>query len=162
MHFGLNAAVTTMSIKIIPADASHLDALVPLVDAYRKFYRQESDIEATRSFMHERLENKNNDAFVFLAVNEQDQYVGFAQLFSCYSTVSLGKIFILNDLFVDPNSRKQGVGEALLKRSIDFGNEHSCKKLMLRTEVTNVTAQSVYERVGWIKDEKFFTYNFTY
>ncbi len=151
-----------MTIKVIPADMSHLEVLVPLVDAYRKFYRQESNLEATRTFMSERLENKNHDAHVFLAVNEQDAFIGFAQLFSCYSTVSLGKIFILNDLYVDPNSRKQGVGEALLKRSIEFGKEHSCKKLMLRTEVTNVTAQSVYERVGWIKDEKFFTYNFTY
>jgi ribosomal protein S18 acetylase RimI-like enzyme len=150
-----------MPIKIISATEEHLNALVPLVDAYRQFYQQPSDLQGARVFIEEHLKNKTS--VIFIAQDtDTNSYAGFTQLFSCYTTIGLGHCYILNDLYVDPSFRQRGIGEALLKHAISFGKEQKAKKLSLRTETTNHTAQRLYERVGWIRDEQFYTYKFTY
>ena len=70
----------------------------------------------------------------------------------------MARIFILNDLFVSPEARGQGVGSALLAAAADFGRRAGACRLALTTETTNTVAQSVYERMGWVRDTSFYTY----
>jgi len=60
-------------------------------------------------------------------------------------------IYILNDLFVSKEYRKQGVGVALLNKAKQLCREQNYKGLGLQTETTN-PAQHLYERLGWKKD----------
>ena len=68
------------------------------------------------------------------------------------------RIWILNDLFVDPEKRKKGVGGALLDAAREFGHANGATYLSLETQTTNKTAQSLYESKGWERDHEFFTY----
>ncbi|MEM7381595.1 MAG: GNAT family N-acetyltransferase, partial [Bacteroidota bacterium] len=86
--------------------------------------------------------------------------IGFTQLFTSFSSVSMQAVYILNDLFVDPEYRKQGVGELLLNRAKDHCIEYNYKGLALETAVDN-PAQKLYERLGWVKDSHCFHYFWT-
>ncbi|MBE9488803.1 MAG: GNAT family N-acetyltransferase [Bacteroidetes bacterium] len=135
-------------MNIIRAHIEHLDLIVKLFDAYRVFYRKPSNKDAAKQFLFERLKNK--DSIIFLAfVN--DEAVGFTQLYSSFSSVSMQPIYILNDLFVDENYRKQGIGVALLHKAKQLCRETNYKGLALQTETTN-PAQHLYESLGWVKD----------
>jgi GNAT superfamily N-acetyltransferase len=68
------------------------------------------------------------------------------------------RLWILNDLFVTPTARKQGVGEALLEHARRLALETGARGLMLETAVENVTAQRLYERLGWRREVDFYTY----
>ena len=143
-----------MTLEIYRADASHLDALVPLFDAYRVFYRQPSDPGAVEAFLAARL--AQSDTVIFLA--DSGGPVGFTQLFPSFSSVSVKRLWILNDLFVRPEARRGGVAKALLERARQHALDTHAKSLVLSTEVDNRSAQRLYEALGWRRDKAFYTY----
>ena len=141
-----------MTIK--KADIWDLKKLAPLFDAYRVFYEQPSNLEDAITFLEQRFENQENIVFLAMVSNEP---VGFTQLYKTFSSVSLKPFYILNDLYVNPDYRKQGVGEALLKEAKKFCKEQNAKGLALETAIDN-PAQKLYERVDWKKDTDYFHY----
>ena len=118
------------------------------------FYGQESEPHRTRKFLQSRLQA--GDSIIFLAEDEAGA-VGFIQLFPSFSTVSLERLYILNDLFVLPRSRGRGVGRLLLRKAQNYCSEKGYKGLALETAVDN-PAQKLYEALGWMRDTHCFHY----
>ena len=143
-------------MNIIRAQLQHTDLIAPLFDAYRQFYKADSDLEASRVFIHQRL--LNNESIIFLALDDY-KAIGFVQLYPLFASVALQSLWLLNDLYVDPSARKQGTGEALMKKAEDFASEKNSRGLFLRTATDNIPAQRLYERCGWVRDEKFYRYD---
>lgn len=166
-------------MQIIRANLEHLEPLVPLVDAYRQFYKQPSDPEAVRKYLWERLEN--SQCVVFLAYESEHQPsplplgggnrgvgaegqtpLGFTLLYHHWSTVALGYVWLLNDLFTTPAARRKGVAWALLEAARDFAQEGGGKRMWLRTAVDNVQAQALYEKFGMVRDAQFYRYDLVF
>jgi len=137
------------------ATVSDLDLLVPLFDAYRQFYRQATDPARARRFLLERFEH--NQSIIFLAFAD-GVAVGFAQLYPSFSSGAMARIFILNDLFVAADARGHGTGRQLLDAAAEYGRRVGALRLVLSTEITNTTAQRLYEGAGWKRDTAFFVY----
>lgn len=130
--------------------------LVPLFDAYRQFYRQEPNEELARRFLSERL--RQSESTILLALSSADDAAGFTQLFPSFSSVAAARSFILNDLFVAPGARRQGVARLLLRAAVNYGRAAGAARLTLSTEVTNRTAQALYEAEGWKRQTDFYVY----
>jgi GNAT superfamily N-acetyltransferase len=145
-------------ILIKRAGLEDMDAAAPLFDAYRQFYGQRSDLAAARAFLDERLRRGESVVFLAVADGPEGRAVGFMQLYPSFTSVSLGRLWILNDLYVDPGVRRGGVGRRLLERARDWAVETQAKGLVLSTGVTNKTAQSLYESCGWTRDDEFHHY----
>ena len=141
-------------MQIVRADVSQVEQVAPLFDRYRQFYGQPSDLNRAAEFLRDRL--TNNESIVFLAVAETA--LGFTQLYLSFSSVSLQKVWILNDLFVLPEARNRGVGIALLERAKAWGIETQAKRIGLSTAIDNLAAQSLYEKAGYLKDPAFYHY----
>jgi GNAT superfamily N-acetyltransferase len=142
-------------LRIARAGLSDLDDLAPLFDGYREFYRQRSDPTAARAFLRERIERDESAIYLAYAGREA---AGFTQLYPSFSSVSLKRLWILNDLFVRTDIRRGGVGRALLERARLHAVETGAKGLVLSTGVRNKAAQTLYESCGWRKDDEFFQY----
>ncbi len=140
-------------MRIVFADPSHIDILLPLFEGYRTFYKQQPNPEASKAFLLERMQQQ--EATVLLALSNQGAALGFTQLFPIFSSVSLEPMYLLNDLFVAPEARKQGVGAALLNAAKELCKKQQRKGLLLQTASDN-PAQKLYERLGWIKEEDLF------
>ncbi|MDA0875209.1 MAG: GNAT family N-acetyltransferase, partial [Bacteroidetes bacterium] len=100
------------------ATAADIPVLTHLFDGYRVFYLKPSDLQGARAFMTARLEN--GDSVIFLAEDATGAALGFTQLYPLFSSVRMRAIWLLNDLFVAPTARKQGVGRALLLHAQAF------------------------------------------
>jgi GNAT superfamily N-acetyltransferase len=144
-------------MKIIRATKEHLSLIVPLFDAYRVFYEQVTDEKKAKSFLEKRFDR--DESIIFLALVE-NKPAGFVQLFTSFSSVSLESIYILNDLYVAPSFRGNGIGEALLNKAKEQCASMKFKGLALETANTN-PAQYLYERLGWEKDIECFHYFWT-
>ena len=144
-------------ITIVKGNQEHLEQLVPLFDGYRIFYKQASDPAGARDFLKGLIDR--NDSVVFLAFLDQ-QAVGFTQLFTSFSSVSMRPLLILNDLYVAPEQRGKGIGEALLSHAQTYCQQLNYKGLALETALDN-PAQALYERLGWEKDTHCFHYFWT-
>lgn len=145
-------------IEIKRIDHNEANLVVGLFNQYRIFYGKFSDLGMAKAFIDARLEH--NESVIFVALDE-NKPVGFTQLYPKYSSVRLVKNWILNDLFVDPQNRKQGIGEALIKTVMDFAKGQGAAYVQLETAVDNFTAQSLYEQIGFVKqgpDEEFLLY----
>jgi GNAT superfamily N-acetyltransferase len=143
-------------IRTARAELDDLDALAPLFDGYRRFYRQASDPAGARAFLAERI--KRGESVIFVAIAE-GVVVGFTQLYPSFSSVSMERLWVLNDLFVAAEARGSGAGRALLERAERWAAETGAKGLILSTETTNLTAQRLYEACGWVKDDEFVHYH---
>ena len=128
---------------------------MPLFDGYRQFYRQTSEPDRIRRFLLDRFEH--NQSVIFIAWKSEIA-VGFAQLYPSFSSGALARIYILNDLFVDPGARQGGAGTAVLQAASDYGRRVGALRLVLSTELTNTVAQSLYEKLGWKRNTEFCTY----
>ena len=110
-----------------------------------------------RIFLQRRVEK--NESVIFMAI-EEEIAVGFVQLYPTFSSVTMEKFYILNDLFVTTTHRKKGIGGRLLIQAQKFAVDFKLKGLALETAKDN-PAQKLYERLGWDKDTDFYHYFWT-
>ena len=137
------------------ATLTDLAALVPLFDGYRRFYGQPSDPARAERFLRERL--AGDESVIFLAL-EGTTALGLVQLYPSFWSVAACRSWILNDLYVIPESRGAGVGRALLERARAHAESTGAGGMSLATQRSNVTAQRLYEGLGWVRDQEFFHY----
>jgi GNAT superfamily N-acetyltransferase len=143
------------SIRVTRCTAEDLAEVTDLFDSYRTFYGQPSQRECCSRFLSERISQQ--ESVIFLAYRDS-KTVGFVQLYPSFSSLAMNRIWILNDLFVVDSARKNGVGTALLQAAENFARESNAVRLTLTTGVENLTAQSLYESLGWQRDEAYFQY----
>lgn len=143
-------------IDVQQAVPSDLGELVPLFDQYRVFQGKTSDPAAAKTFLRARFDDR--DSVVFIA-REDGAAAGFAQLYPSYSSVSVARIFILNDLFVHASVRRKGVASALLAAVERYAWSLGAARLTLNVARDNQTGQALYEREGWSRDAQFFMYH---
>lgn len=144
-------------IAIRQAGLADIDALVPLFDAYRQFYGRACNLDGAREFLLARL--NHNESTIFIA-QDAGKAIGFAQLYPSFSSASLARTFILNDLFVDENSRKKGTGRQLITAAVEHARSLGAVRLTLSTAIDNETAQALYNTTGWKRDEQFIVYHY--
>lgn len=132
-----------------------LEQVAKLFDEYRIFYQQESDRLKATTFIKERITQQ--DSVIFVVKNQQNEIVGFTQLYPSFSSVSAQHTWILNDIFVIEKYRGKGFGKALLDQAKSFAASTHAKGLSLMTAESNLSAQKLYESQGYQK-QKFLSY----
>ncbi|GGI15262.1 GNAT family N-acetyltransferase [Gottfriedia solisilvae] len=143
-------------MRVFQAKTSEVKEVAKLFDQYRVFYKQESNIEAAEAFISERMENNES---VILVVEEEGEFLGFTQLYPSFSSVSMKRLWILNDLFVSKTARNKGVAQYLLDTAKQFAIETSAKSLDLQTANDNFAAQALYEKNGYELEKDFRSYS---
>jgi GNAT superfamily N-acetyltransferase len=139
-----------MPATIAHAAPADLDALSRLFDAYRQFYDQPSDLESARDWLRNRLRFGESKVLV---ARQGGDIVGFAQLYPMFSSVRMARSWILNDLFVLPATRRQGVARALLDAAAEFARDDGAALISLETTRDNATARATYRAAGWREDD---------
>ena len=144
------------SITVRQAVFSDLGELAQLFDQYRVFQGKDSDLSAARAFLKARFDH--GESVVFIAY-ENSLPLGFAQLYPSYSSTSLARVFILNDLFVHEKGRRMGVASKLLAALESYAWSHGAARVTLNVAKDNASGQALYEAKGWSKDAQFFMYH---
>lgn len=142
-----------MVLQIKQASIDDINIVAPLFNAYRIFYNQASDMAGATNFLYERIVKNQSTLFIaFINV----EAVGFTQLYSIFSSVSLRPALLLNDLYIAERASKLGIASALLNKAKEFGKQNNAGWLLLETAFDNYNTQSLYEKNGWIKQNDFF------
>ena len=148
-----------MGVKVIRADDSHLESLLPLFNGYREFYEQSHDEDGARAYLKARI--NNDEAVIFLAVSPDDpnRYVGFVLLYPTFDSVEMTAVRVLHDLFVDPGYRQCGIGRSLMNAARDLCQTTGTARIDLATAISNKNAQALYESLGYERDTDFYQYS---
>ena len=140
-------------MKIIQAGLINLKDTTELFDLYRQFYNQESDFENLRRFLVSRIISKES---TILIAYEDDYPLGFIQLSSVFSSITMERVWLINDLFVMEDYRNIGIGSALLNAAAKFGKKSNAKWFLLRPGSENRMRHRLYEKNGWLVERELF------
>jgi GNAT superfamily N-acetyltransferase len=144
-------------LRIEPIAAGQMDELLPLIAAYQRFYEVEQiDDERNRAFFS-RFIAPSEDGML-LGARGDGELLGYACLYWSFTSLVPAETVLMNDLYVNPTTRGQGVGRALIEASAAVGRERGAQRLEWMTQTDNETAQRLYdstgaERSSWIEYE---------
>jgi GNAT superfamily N-acetyltransferase len=134
-------------MEIRAAKPDEVEELLPLMRAYCDFYEFDPPDEGLREMVSSLISNPEQGA-VFIAQDESDAAVGVATLGWRWSSSRGARIGHLEDLFVKPEARGDGVAEALIEACAELCRERGAPGLDWLTRPDNHRARAVYERVG--------------
>lgn len=147
---------------IRPASLADIADLAPLFDDYRLFYKQPSDRAGAERFVAERIEKQDTRFFIAKhnkGTRDSGAALGFVHLIPSLGTLAMRPIWYLEDLFVIPSARRQGVARALMLDAESFARETGAERLTLSTANDNHAAQALYLSLGYVRDEYFWQFH---
>jgi ribosomal protein S18 acetylase RimI-like enzyme len=137
--------------------ASDLVNVAQLFDLYRQFYEQPANPQRAYDFILDRF--TLGESVILVAESADNGMLGFCQLYPTFCSVEAAPIYSLYDLFVLPEARKSGAGRQLLLAAEARAATDGKVRMDLTTAKTNLPAQSLYEALGWARDDIFYAYN---
>jgi GNAT superfamily N-acetyltransferase len=132
---------------IEPAVPADVPAIVSLIGELAEFERLLDQFVATEAALHESLFGARRYAEVLMA-RVDGESVGFALFFHNYSTFRAQPGIYLEDLYVRPAFRGEGIGEALLKRIAKLAVERGCGRFEWSVLDWNQRAVEFYKALG--------------
>ena len=144
-------------MRIVQATLEHLDLLTPLFIKYREFYGELPFPDSSRKFLETRLKRKESVIYMALA-DDEDRLLGYCQLYPSFSSLSLKRVWILNDIYVAEDARRQLVADRLLQTAKKMAKDTNAIRLRVATSQNNLAAQKTYESIGFREDTVFKNY----
>lgn len=146
-------------MKIIEPKLDSIDPLVELFDLYRVFYGKKPDPQQARLFLTERIERQ--DSVIYLSLTDQNEGIGFIQLYPIFSSTRMCRHWLLNDLYVKKEYRGKGYSISLMEKAKQLAVQSRAAGLLLETEKTNVIGNKLYPQVGFSLDAEHNYYHWT-
>ncbi|KKI93496.1 hypothetical protein WQ54_04520 [Bacillus sp. SA1-12] len=148
MKIGHNFFIRQATIQDLPK-------LVPIFDSYREYFKQEKNPQEVLCFLFAKFERL--ESVIFIA-EKDNEIIGFAQLYPVFSSLSLQRVWLLNDFFISEDFRNLGVGKQLFSNVKEFTILTKPKGIELSVEHENKQAWTFWEKQGFKLDDEFRSY----
>ncbi len=136
-----------LPINIRVADRNDLEIILDFILVKAQFDREDYAVQTNLNKLDKTLFGDRPLAHVLLA--ELDNHpVGFALFFYTYSSFLAQPGIWLDDLFVQPQMRHQGIGTALIKHLISRAKTEECGRIEWTVAVDNHPAIDFYQQQG--------------
>jgi GNAT superfamily N-acetyltransferase len=133
-------------VVVRPAERKDRPQLLELMQGYFAFYRTPFDQPRVEALLD--LLEQDPGLGVQLVADADGRLQAFASLYACVDTLVADRILVMNDLFVDPSLRSQGIGATLFDASLAYATAHGYARLDWVTAEDNHDAQRFYDRHG--------------
>jgi GNAT superfamily N-acetyltransferase len=138
--------------EIAPVSGGEFEQLLPLIAAYQRFYEvEEVDEERNRAFFRRFLAPSEDG--MLLGARGGGSLLGYACLYWHFSSTLARETVLMNDLYVEADTRGKGVGRALIEASREVARERGAAHLEWATAPDNLTAQRLYDSTGAERSE---------
>lgn len=137
-----------MPLQIRPATPTDLPLVLEFIHGLAAYEKLSHEVEATEAKLGATLFGPRPAAECVLAFTDPVTPVGFAIFFTNYSTFLAKPGLYLEDLFVKPEFRGQGIGKALLLHLAGLANERGCGRMEWSVLDWNQPAIDFYESLG--------------
>ncbi|HIK08302.1 MAG TPA: GNAT family N-acetyltransferase [Trichormus sp. M33_DOE_039] len=137
----------TNNLIVRCAEPDDSKALFELIQGLAEYEKLSHAVTGNAPALHEHLFGSRKYIEAILAEYE-GKAVGFALFFHNYSTFLTKPGLYLEDLFVLPEYRRQGIGKALLIKLAQIAVERDCGRLEWTVLDWNESAQAFYRSMG--------------
>jgi len=147
-------------IRIDPATPADVPTIRALIRELAEFERLLHEANATEEQLRDSLFGPNPGAEVVIA-RIGDEVAGFALFFHNFSTFLGKRGLYLEDLYVRPQFRGKGCGEALLRHLAKIALERDCGRFEWSVLDWNQRAIDFYKSLGAVPMNDWTTYRVT-
>ncbi|OOF39216.1 GNAT family N-acetyltransferase [Rodentibacter rarus] len=105
-------------MKIFKAEQWNIEVLLPLFERYRLANGMTENPDRTLTFLSNRI--RFNESLFFIAVNGQNEAVGFVQLYPRLSSLQLQRYWQLTDIYVVDGAQQTEIYTALISKAKEF------------------------------------------
>ncbi|WP_410687477.1 GNAT family N-acetyltransferase [Avibacterium paragallinarum] len=116
-------------MKIFKAEQWNLELLLPLFEQYRLSQGMAENPDRTLTFLINRI--RFSESIFFLAVDAQNQALGFIQLYPRLSSLQLQRYWQLTDIFVLPQQNSTEIYTALIAKAKEFVRYTQSSRLVI-------------------------------
>ncbi|MFQ1049732.1 GNAT family N-acetyltransferase [Avibacterium paragallinarum] len=116
-------------MKIFKAEQWNLELLLPLFEQYRLSQGMAENPDRTLTFLTNRI--RFSESIFFLAVDNQNQALGFIQLYPRLSSLQLQRYWQLTDIFVLPQQNSTEIYTALIAKAKEFVRYTQSSRLVI-------------------------------
>lgn len=141
-----------LSMNIKSIEQVDITEAARLFDLYRQFYKQPADAALALKFVTDRV--RKRDSLILLA-EDTPHLAGLLQVYPTFSSISASDVWLINDLYVDQQYRKRGIGNALVKHVQHLAKDIGIAQIRISTEMSNAAAQRLYASLGFAADDRF-------
>lgn len=142
------ASAQTSPFRLRPAAAPDVEQILELIRGLAEYEQLSEQCVVSADQLREHLFGERPVAEAWVAEAREQQLVGFALFFTSFSTF-LGKPgLFLEDLYVVPRARGQGVGHALMLKLARIAVERDYGRFEWNVLDWNARAIRFYEQLG--------------
>ena len=149
-----------MTLHIRAGERADVPLIAELIRGLAKYERLEDEVTMTEAKLDRALFGERAYAETLIA-EDGGGAVGFALFFHNFSTFLAQPGIYLEDLFVLPEHRGEGVGKALLEKLAQLAVERECGRLEWAVLDWNKSAIGFYERLGAKPNSEWTVYRLT-
>jgi GNAT superfamily N-acetyltransferase len=133
--------------------------LLPLMRGYCDFYAVRPTDGELLTMSRALISDPDREGLQLVAREPTGAAVGFATIFWSWSTLSASRTGVMNDLFVAPAARGQGIAGTLIDACVERGRVRGASALTWQTGRDNARARSLYDRHGAQREENWIDYS---
>lgn len=149
-----------MSITINFAAEEEVGLILDFISQLAEYEKLSQEVTATEASLRVALFSPRPYAECLIA-RFNGMPAGFALFFHNFSTFLGMPGIYLEDLFVYPALRGNGIGKALLLRLTEIARERGCGRLEWSVLDWNTPAQDFYKKLGAVPKDEWTTYRMT-
>ena len=134
-----------MSVAVRPIEARDEPRWRVLWEGYCRFYERELS-EAITQHTWKRIMDASTPVYAIVAETQDDGVIGMCNYVIHENTWTLTPVCYLEDLFVEPGKRAQGVGKALIDWLVASMAKNGWSRLYWHTRENNYRARGLYDK----------------
>jgi GNAT superfamily N-acetyltransferase len=143
-----------------PVERRDFDGWKPLWDGYNAFYGRSGNTALPEEITQQTW-SRFFDGYepVYALVAEEagaGRLIGLVHYILHRSTISIGPVCYLQDLFTLEEVRGKGVGQSLIKAVYRRAEHAGCSRVYWHTHMSNATARALYDKLA--EDSGFLVY----
>ncbi|MBE9548002.1 MAG: GNAT family N-acetyltransferase [Proteobacteria bacterium] len=144
-------------LKIRPANTDDCMVILSFIKELAEYEKMSSLVVATDNDIHKALFGEPKYADCLIA-EWQGLPVGFALYFFIFSTFEGKPALYLEDLYVQPGVRGNGIGKSLLQRLASTALQHNCSRMDWAVLDWNQPAIEFYQSIGAHAEDQWTTF----
>src|SRR2546423_8338864 len=150
MKLSSSIAEFQMSLTIRAVSRQDYDQWRSLWDGYNAFYGRSGPTALADEITHVTWARflDPGESMHCLVAESAGRLTGLAHYLLHRSMIAIQPVCYLQDLFIAPEARGQGIGRALIARVYDEARLAAASRVYWHTHETNAAAQSLYDKIA--------------
>lgn len=141
-----------MALTIKPLTPETLDVLASLVVALYDEDPGQAPMSFSRARKQAEAMLRRPERVAAMLIMEDEQIAGYALLVPYYCNEYGGEVLVLDELYIMPEFRSQGLGSTFLEYLKVWALEQGSVRLILEVMPENTRALQFYQRAGFTSD----------